>query len=58
MKVRCNLCGKIFPSEAEYFDGEHDKRIHDRSEPFPAMGEPLSFAQPLLPNKPPAPPAE
>jgi hypothetical protein len=41
MKVRCNLCGKIFPSETEYLDGEHDKRVHDRAEP-------TSFAQPLL----------
>ena len=41
MKVRCNLCGKIFPSETEYLDGEHDKRIHDRAEP-------VSYAIPLV----------
>lgn len=45
MKVRCNLCGKIFPNETEYLDGEHDKRVHDRAEP-------TSYAMPLLPNKP------
>jgi len=41
MKVRCNLCGKIFSSETEYLDGEHDKRIHDRAEP-------VSYAIPLV----------
>lgn len=40
MKVRCNLCGKIFSSEAEYLDGEHDKRVHDHAEP-------TSYAMPL-----------
>ena len=33
MKVRCNLCGKIFASESEYLDGGHDKRIHDAADP-------------------------
>ena len=28
MKVRCNVCGKVFLSEDEYLDGEHDNRIH------------------------------
>jgi len=46
MKVRCNLCGKIFTSEAEYLDGNHDKRIHD-------YADMQSYAEPLMavPNK-------
>jgi len=46
MKVRCNLCGKIFSSEAEYLDWNHDKRVH-------AYAYMQSYAEPLMamPNK-------
>ena len=45
MKVRCNLCGKIFPNETAYLDGEHDKRVHARADM-------QSYAEPLLAKTP------
>lgn len=33
MKVRCSLCGKVFPSELEYLDGNHDQRVHQHADP-------------------------
>ena len=41
MKVRCNLCGKIFSSPTEYLSGEHDKRVH-------GYADSLSTALPLV----------
>ena len=51
MKVRCSLCGKIFPSENEYLDGNHDKRLH-------AYADMQSFAVPLIPQAKPAVPVK
>ena len=48
MKVRCIICGKIFPSETAFLQQEHDKRVHDAADPNARSVESAEWRKPVI----------